>query len=444
MRDVRAYSDTSVDHRAVIVGAGIAGLAAAIELAESGIPVVILEKGVVGCEQSNYALGWIRTTGRSLPEVPLSLLNRECFDALVGKQSTGNYGIVYAAKNAEELSQLEGWANAVSAFGIATRTLGADATLSKLRGCTAEVAGALMTSVDTSVDPRHLVRLLRSKATALGVEIRTGCAVRSLYLEAGKARGVVTEAGVVRAATVVLATGAWTRLMLRETGYALPSVKVCSSLVRVRPHTTFPPTDVRCAAVAGIGLRVDSDGTLVAGIAGRSRLEITPDALRFATKFLPMWRAHRADIKLSVGRRFFKELMASPGRQTDGPSLFESERELRPQTDPRLAALTVHRLHALFPTIGAFDLVDSWSGYLDMTPDGMPVISSVPNVPDLYVSCGYSGSGLGTALGAGRLISRLVAADRAEIDPSPFRLDRWSRKKDAVARDGGAVPQPKA
>jgi glycine/D-amino acid oxidase-like deaminating enzyme len=42
-----------------VIGAGIVGLMAALNLAERGIPVVVLEKGRIAGEQSSRNLGWV-------------------------------------------------------------------------------------------------------------------------------------------------------------------------------------------------------------------------------------------------------------------------------------------------------------------------------------------------------------------------------------------------
>ena len=55
----------------VVIGGGIVGMTAALTLAERGVPVVVLEKGRVGLEQSSRNLGWVRKMGRDSREMPL-------------------------------------------------------------------------------------------------------------------------------------------------------------------------------------------------------------------------------------------------------------------------------------------------------------------------------------------------------------------------------------
>ena len=56
---------------AVVIGAGIVGIATALELAERGVDVVVVEKGDVAAEQSSRNWGWCRQMGRDPREIPL-------------------------------------------------------------------------------------------------------------------------------------------------------------------------------------------------------------------------------------------------------------------------------------------------------------------------------------------------------------------------------------
>ena len=55
----------------VVIGGGIIGVSAALTLAERGIAVVLVEKGVISGEQSSRNWGWCRQQGRDPRELPL-------------------------------------------------------------------------------------------------------------------------------------------------------------------------------------------------------------------------------------------------------------------------------------------------------------------------------------------------------------------------------------
>ena len=56
-----------------VIGGGVAGVATALELAERGLDVVLLEKGEIAAEQSSRNWGWCRQMGRDPREIPLVL-----------------------------------------------------------------------------------------------------------------------------------------------------------------------------------------------------------------------------------------------------------------------------------------------------------------------------------------------------------------------------------
>ena len=80
-------------------------------------------------------------------------------------------------------------------------------------------------------------------------------------------------------------------------------------------------------------------------------------------------------------------------------------------------------------------VANAWGGFIDSTPDGIPVISAVETMPGLYLSTGYSGHGFGIGPGAGHLIADLVSGAEPLVDPRPlhpnrFQTSAWGRVAD--------------
>lgn len=90
-------------------------------------------------------------------------------------------------------------------------------------------------------------------------------------------------------------------------------------------------------------------------------------------------------------------------------------------------------LQRVFPAFSSARISDDWAGLIDATPDGIPVIDHVEELPGLYVSSGFSGHGFGIGPGAGMLMAQLIAGETPVVDPAPFRLNRFrsnARKHD--------------
>jgi glycine/D-amino acid oxidase-like deaminating enzyme len=55
------------------------------------------------------------------------------------------------------------------------------------------------------------------------------------------------------------------------------------------------------------------------------------------------------------------------------------------------------------PAFGNVKVAERWTGVIDATPDGVPVISEVPSLPGFYIASGFSWHGFGVGPGAGHL-----------------------------------------
>ena len=78
-----------------------------------------------------------------------------------------------------------------------------------------------------------------------------------------------------------------------------------------------------------------------------------------------------------------------------------------------------------FPMFRGVTVAERWAGLIDVTPDAVPVISAIDQLPGLYVATGFSGHGFGIGPGAGRLMAELVTGAAPVVDPAPFRFSRF-------------------
>ena len=124
-----------------------------------------------------------------------------------------------------------------------------------------------------------------------------------------------------------------------------------------------------------------------------------------------------------------------PRWRLDRPTPMESMRILDPKVDQGAVRLTQQRAAALVPALGSAPIVGAWAGYVDSTPDGVPVISETPAVPGLILAAGFSGHGFGIGPGVGRLVADLATGTPPIVDPSPYSLSRFSSGQDLQVAD---------
>jgi glycine/D-amino acid oxidase-like deaminating enzyme len=414
--------------RVVIIGGGIIGVCTAFFLARKGIPVVLCEKGEIAGEQSSRNWGWCRTMGRDPREIPLAMEALRLWpemNSLVGAE-TGfrRSGIVYLCRTKKELAKREAWLEQVGKpYQLDSRLLTRDQTSRVLPGLAGNWFGALSTPSDGRAEPAHAAPAIAEAARRLGATILTQCAVRGVETLGGRISGVVTERGTIACQSVVLAGGVWSRLFCRPLGLRLPQLKVLSSVMRTEPLSGGPEAS---ASGFGFGLRKRLDGGYTVASWSGNVVDIVPDSFRFFGDFFPAMRMHRGSVRLRVGSPFVQELFQRRRWKLDRTSPFEAVRTLDPR--PHQAILDQARKHVTeaFPVFHTMRVADSWGGMIDVTPDGIPVISDVEALPGLFIATGFTGHGFGIAPGAGRLMAELVTGETPVVDPAPFRYSRFT------------------
>jgi glycine/D-amino acid oxidase-like deaminating enzyme len=258
----------------------------------------------------------------------------------------------------------------------------------------------------------------------LGGQVLTRCAVRGIETKAGRVSAVVTERGTIACQRVVLAGGAWSRLFLGNLGIDFPQLKVLGSVLRTEP-LDGPPTH----AVGGsdFAFRKRQDGGYTIAHRGASVAEIVPDSFRLMTDFLPSLVKQRHELKLRLGQRFLEEAKTVRRWALDETTPFEKTRVLDPAPYDSILSEAQANLVAAFPAFKGMKVAQAWGGFVDATPDAVPVIGEVPRLPGFFIASGFSGHGFGIGPGAGRLIADLVAGKTSMIDAKPFRLERFAR-----------------
>ncbi|MDB5399984.1 MAG: D-amino-acid oxidase [Rhodopila sp.] len=426
-------SNTLLPERAdvVIIGGGIIGVSTALFLAEKGIDVVLCEKGRIGGEQSSRNWGWCRTMGRDTSEIPLAMESLRLWRDMNRRtnRETGfrQAGIMYLCQTEAEVAAQESWLGHAAQYQVDARLLRGSALDRAMPGAASGFIAGLHTPTDGKAEPALAAPAIAEAARDHGAQIFTNTAVRGIERTAGRVTSVVTERGRIACQSVVLAGGAWSRLFAGNAGLDLPQLKVLGSVFRTRKLNG--PDITAAGSVFAFRKRIDGGYSIARRNANTA--EITPDHFRLLHDFLPRVINNRNEIRLRVGVRSWEELRTARRWSLDQVTPFEAVRVLDPKPKQGILAEARSVLAKAFPAFADMEVVESWAGLMDVTPDAVPVIDQVGHMPGFFVATGFSGHGFGIGPGAGRLMADLVAGDPPVVDPTPFRLARFPRTKGA-------------
>jgi len=421
-------SDATLPTRAdvVVIGGGIIGTTAALCLAERGVRVVVVEKGVIGGEQSSRNWGWCRQANRDPREFALareSLRLWRGLNARVGADTGfATTGIAFAAHDEATEASHDTWVRKAAGSGIEARIVRGAELARLLPGDAAAPRSALYCESDGRAEPQRATAAIGRAARRAGALIFNSCAARGIETAGGRVVSCVTERGPIASSTVVVAGGAWSRRILRDVGVDLPQLKVLASVARTTPVSGAPDVALWDGRFA-FRKRADGGYTIADGYS--SVVPVTPDSFRLLGEYLPALRLSWRTVRPRIDGRFATEWREARRTALDQPSPYEATRKLDPTPDLGYLNRALRSLQRRFPAFAGARIAQSWAGFIDSTPDLVPAISEVEGVSGLIVATGFSGHGFGIGPGAGQLAADLALGSAPLVDPRHFRLARY-------------------
>ncbi|WP_341862210.1 FAD-binding oxidoreductase [Gymnodinialimonas sp. 57CJ19] len=410
-----------------IIGGGVLGISTALYTARAGLSVVVLEKGRVAAEQSGRNWGWIRVQGRDEAEIPIALESQGLWQTLnaeaQGRLGVQQVGVTYLGKTPKDMAGFEQWAQMARPYGVAPELLHRTRLAEVLSHANGPWIGGLHTATDMKAEPWVAVPELARMAQASGARIAEDCAVRGLYLEAGRVAGVVTEAGRVKADRVVLAGGSWSSLFLRRHGVSIPQLSVRSTVMATQP---LPEVLGTAAVDDKLAMRPRADGGYTLAPAAFGELFTGPDLLRNLHRYLPLALSGEFDVyPRGLAPKGYPDAWSTARKWADDArSPFENLRILDPTPSARKIAEIKRRFTDAYPQIGEVKTRAAWAGMIDVLPDVVPVVDHVAQLPGLIVATGMCGHGFGIGPAFGRIL-----ADMAQDNAPGHDLDRFAMKR---------------
>lgn len=360
----------------VVVGGGFTGLSTALNLAERGSKVAVLEGVEIGFGGSGRNVGLVNAGMWVMPDDLPGVLGQKYGDRLLAELGNGpkmvferidkhniaceatRTGTLHCAVGQKGLRELEDRAEQWQRRGAPVTLLNAEETARKV-GSKA-YSGALLDMRAGTVQPLAYVRGLAHAALAAGAQIFTGSPVVATERQ-GNDWVVKTAQGSVRAQWIVVATNA---------------------------YTTAPWPQIR-AEIMHLPY---------------FNLATKPLSKELQAQILPERQ----------GAWDTKQVLSSYRYDAQGRLVFGSVGALRNTGAAIHTAWAKREMKRLFPQIGDVEFDYEWYGLIGMTKDSLPKFHRFDK--NVIGFSGYNGRGIATGTVFGNLLARHISGEIAESE----------------------------
>lgn len=396
------------------------GCSAAYYLAKRGVVVNLYEKGAISGEQSSRNWGFVRQQGRDPAELPLMMASNRIWRGLenelgvdLGWRQGGNLRIV---GDESQLEAYRSWQKIAAEYGLNTRLLNAGETKQLLPQLSTPVTGALYTETDGQADPLKVTHAFAAAAGKMGADVTSKCAVLGFETSNGRISAVATERGVIKCDSVICAAGAWSSRLIRPLGIRIPQLWLRASVGYTNKGADMTP----CAVwMPGLAFRQGTDGGFTIAYGGRYKHDLTLDSFRFFHDFWRCIMKYRKSISVNIDHGFLQDLRGKL-------DTFTLHRTLDPTPVDNVLRRALLNFKTSFPNQAHVEFARTWAGYIDTTPDMLPVIDRVDSPQGLVITTGFSGHGFGLGPIAGQVAAQLALNEKAAHDLTAFRYRRFS------------------
>jgi sarcosine oxidase subunit beta len=379
----------------LIIGGGGHGLATAYYLAkEHGMRnVAVLERSWIGSGNAGRNTTIIRSNYMLDGNIPFYEWSLKLWENL---EQTLNYNTMVSQRGVLNVYHSDAQRDVFARRGNAMRLHGVDAQLLDRRAVRALVPyldfddarfpihGGLLQQRGGTVRHDAVVWGYARAADRLGVDILQNCEVTGISVENGRATGVETTRGPIRANKIAL------------------SVAGSSS---------------RLAAMAGLRLPIESH--VLQAFVSEGIKPLIDHVITFGAGHFYISQSDKGGLVF--------------GGDIDGYNSYAQRGNLAAIEDVCEGGM------ALMPMLGRLRIVRSWGGVVDMSMDGSPIIDRTP-VTGLYLNAGWCYGGFKATPAAGWCLAHLVARDEPHPLAAAYRLDRFATGRLIDERGAGAQP----
>jgi len=382
----------------VIIGGGVIGCSIAYHLAKRGIPTHVIEKDDIAMGTSGACDKAVLLQSKNPGiHLELALKSVKMFPELQKSLDTDieflNHGGMIAIQNEKQWQVMEGFVERQRKVGLDVRLLDTDQARALQPAFAGDIVGSTYSPMDSEANPIYLSLGLYRGAKKLGAKFSLRTEVKNVKLEKGRVKSVETDKAEILCKYVVNATGVYAPTIGRMVGLKIPIVPRRGQIIVTEPVAPLLRGDINCA--------------------------------RYITaKFRPELLGSDEMAKLGVG--------LSLAQTVNGNILIGGTREFvgfnKNTTHKALKAVLKHAT-SIVPALKNIHVIRSFAALRPFTPDGLPILGEVPQVPGFIIAAGHEGDGIALSAITGRIISDVIAdgkpADDLNIDMTKLSPERF-------------------
>ena len=369
-------SDGKLRASVVIIGGGVTGLSSAWWLAREGHDVIVLDKGIVGWEASGR-------NGGGCSHYPSPLFEEEqrlwpMMDDLLGYPTEWRPERIIIQRQQHALDHYRKVGDKCNAMGWKVDYLDTKQAMEMVPFTDETCLGGIYLRFGGHANPQRTVQAYAWALQDLGGRIFQHCPALSIEVAGGRAVAVHTPRGRIECDALVVAAGPQSGQLLAPLGVHFPVTAARAEMI-----VTEPAPLMKIGGVDGNGLygRQTLRGNLAFGGGPHEWIDTTPDG---------------------------------PAARPGSPIVRNLAR----------------RVAEMFPRAANLNVIRSWAGVIENTPDGRPIIDRLRD-PENVTVCTMSGVGFGLSPATGHAIRDLVLEGRVTFaEVSKLGLARFDGLED--------------
>lgn len=360
----------------VIIGGGITGCSIAYRIAEKGLKVILLEKGLVGEEASGKNGGGVRQQNRHPAELPLAIASvkmwsrmQEELDWDVGYRVNGNLHLITSEEEYNTFHKNPEWERGL---GLDVDFISPEETRSLVPALStnAEFLGATYCPSDGTANPLLVVKAIARTARRIGVEIKEHEQLNRLKLEGDRVVSALTDICEYRAPIFVNSAGPWARTICNWIGLDFP-------------------VDLK-----------------------RGQILVTESAPRAIEQFISFDVGY---LRQTIEGNIHLGVISQPLETFDRRVTLQAFKDIG------------KRLPKLFPFLQQLNIIRAFAGFTHWTEDMIPILDRAPNLKNFFLAAGFSGHGFCIGPIVGKLLAEWIVDGKSSMDLSAFKWTRFKK-----------------